>query len=107
MPYLSFTNLIYEERVKFYDYPPFKQELFNVMYYPAKKKVDHTQLDQKILPDSVVGAAFNAIKSLDKTDINEQSLTDIFVFANSNGEEQYKEAVKSALDNLMNILKNS
>jgi len=102
--YLAFTNLIYEERVKFYDYKPFKKELFNVVYYPAKKKVDHTSVGSKDVADSVVGAAFNAIKSVDKTDVTEQSLIDIFVSSNKNGGNQ-KEAIEDALSNLLSILK--
>jgi hypothetical protein len=104
--YLAFTNLVYEERVKFYDYEPFKKELFNVVYYPAKKKVDHTSVGSKDVADSVVGAAFNAIKSLDKTDITEQSLVDIFVNSNRNQDSEYGDAIENALSNLLDILKN-
>lgn len=102
--YLAFTNLIYEERVNFYDYEPFRQELFNVVYYPARKKVDHTSNGSKDVADSVVGSAFNAIKSLDKTDITEQSLVDIFVNSNKNENAQYSDAVQSALDDLVGLL---
>ena len=103
--YLAFTNLVYEERVKFYDYEPFKKELFNVVYYPAKKKVDHTSIGSKDVADSVVGAAFNAIKSLDKTDTTEQSLVDIFVRSNTNAGSAHKNAVEDALANLLNAIK--
>ena len=103
--YLAFTNLIYEERVKFYNYEPFKKELFNVVYYPAKKKVDHTSIGSKDVADSVVGAAFNAIKSLDKTDTTEQSLVDIFVNLNENSDSAYGNAVEDALNNLLDMLK--
>jgi hypothetical protein len=104
--YLSFTNLMYEERVKLYDYEPFKKELFNVVYYPAKRKVDHTVNGSKDVADSVVGSAFNAIKSLDKTDTNEQSLVNMFIYSNSNSDSTYENAVQGALSNLMDILKN-
>jgi hypothetical protein len=102
--YLAFTNLIYEDRVKFYDYEPFKRELFNVVYYPAKRKVDHTSNGSKDIADSVVGSAFNAIKSLDKTDVTEESLLDIFAAVNNI--DQYQDQVQEFLDNLTDMLKN-
>lgn len=105
--YLAFTNLIYEERVKFYEYEPFRKELFNVVYYPAKKKVDHTSTGSKDVADSVVGSAFNAIKSLDKTDITEQSLVDIFVASNNTGASDNREAIEGALNDLLDAIKNS
>lgn len=98
--YLAFTNLIYEERVKIYDYEPFRKELFSVIYYPAKNKVDHLNELSKDVSDSVVGSAFNAIKSLDKSDIQEQALTDLFVIANS-GNDSQQDAIKQALDTLV------
>jgi len=105
--YLAFTNLIYEERVRFYDYEPFRKELFNVVYYPAKKKVDHTSVGSKDVADSVVGAAFNAIKSMDKSDITEQSLVDIFLSSNNTSSSDNRDAIEGALSDLLNALKNS
>lgn len=102
-PYLAFTNLIYEERVNFYDYEPFKRELFSVIYYPSKNKVDHPHNGSKDVSDSVVGSAFNAIRSIDKTDIREQSLLDLFILANSD-EHTPEDAKEQALSNLTDIL---
>ena len=101
--YLTFTNLIYEERVKFYNYEPFKKELFNVVYYPARKKVDHTAKGSKDVSDSVVGSAFNAVKSLDKSDITDSSLMDLF--KNANVHDDYKDRVQEFMTNLENLIK--
>lgn len=100
--YLLFTNLIYEERTNFYDYEPFKTELFNLVYYPAKKKVDHLSTGSKDVADSVVGSAFNAIKALDKTDVREQALADLFI--NANVSTTQVDAINEALSNLFNAL---
>ena len=102
--YLAFTNLIYEDRVRLYDYPPFRQELFGVVYYPAKKKVDHTASGSKDVADSVVGSAFNAIKSEDKSDITEISLTKLFTDANSDIIDR-QGAVDKVLSALTDMLK--
>lgn len=103
--YLAFTNLIYEERVRFYEYEPFRKELFNVVYYPAKKKVDHTSVGSKDVADSVVGAAFNAIKSTDKTDVTEQSLVDLFIKSNARAGNAHKDAVEDALAHLLSTIR--
>lgn len=98
--YLAFTNLLYEERVKLYDYEPFRQELFSVIYYPAKNKVDHLNNLSKDVADSVVGSAFNAIKSTDKTDVQEQALTDLYLMANRH-ENSTQDVVQQALNTLI------
>lgn len=70
--YLTFINLLYEERIQFYDHPVLKDELFNVIHYRDKHKVDHLPGNSKDLLDSVVGAVWNAIT-------HEQSPTDLGV----------------------------
>ena len=103
--YLGFTSLMYDGRVNFYDYKPFKREIFGVVYYPAKNKVDHTATGSKDVSDAVVGAAYNAIKSEDKTDVTQQSLVDIFIESNKGSdEEQYEKRVDDFLKNLSGIL---
>lgn len=103
--YLGFTSLMYDGRVNFYDYKPFKREIFGVVYYPAKNKVDHTATGSKDVSDAVVGAAYNAIKSEDKTDITQQSLLDVFIESNKGSDEkQYEERVDEFMKNLSGIL---
>jgi hypothetical protein len=101
--YLSFVNLIYENRVRFYDYEPFKKELFTVIYYPGKKKVDHPAGMSKDVADAVVGSAFNAIKSEDKSDIDNNSLMDLFIGANRS-EQSKKDVIANALSVLTDML---
>ena len=104
--YLTFANLIYEERVSIYDYKPFRQELFSVIYYPEKRKVDHPAKGSKDVADSVVGSAFNAINSENKLDVDSGSLVDIFVKSNTSQNGQLKAAVEETLNGLLNMLKN-
>jgi hypothetical protein len=105
-PYLSFTNLLYEERVSMYHYEPFKTELFHVIYYPARNKVDHPKTGSKDVADSVVGASFSAIQSEDKTDVGDDSLVSLFIGVNkpSPGED-YEDVVKNTLKGLEKILR--
>jgi hypothetical protein len=104
--YISFTNLLYESRVKLYDYKPFKDELFSVIYYPAKKKVDHPAGGSKDVADSVVGSAYNAIKAEDKSDVTDHSLLDLFSEANLSDRSQ-EDAIRATIGALENMLKNS
>lgn len=40
-PYLDLVELMYEGRVRFYDYPILRYELFNLIHYRDRHKVDH------------------------------------------------------------------
>lgn len=105
--YLQLTSLMYEERINMYHYKPFKDELFHLIYYPAKRKVDHPKNGSKDVADSVAGATFSAILSEDKSDVDEGSLVDMFINANKGGEnEEYEEKVKELLNVLMGGIKN-
>lgn len=61
--YLAFCNLMYEERVKFPYSREFEENIFNVVHYRSKHKVDHLADGGKDVSDSAVGAAFNALTS--------------------------------------------
>ena len=61
--YLAFCNLLYEERVKFGYSKEFEDNLFNLIHFRSKKKVDHPADKSKDTSDSAVGAAFNALTS--------------------------------------------
>lgn len=39
--YLDLVEIMYEGRLRMYDYPIFRQEIFNVVHYRDKRKVDH------------------------------------------------------------------
>ncbi len=104
--YLTFTNLMYEERIDMYHYEPFKKELFGVVYYPAKRKVDHTAKGSKDVSDAVVGATFSAVKAEDKTDVHDHSLVELFMEANKADEDiLYKQRVKKVIGGLEELLK--
>lgn len=61
--YLAFCNLLYEERVKFGYSHEFEDNLFNLIHFRQKKKVDHPADGGKDTSDSAVGAAFNALRA--------------------------------------------
>lgn len=61
--YLAFCNLLYEERVKFGYSREFEDNIFNLIHYRSKKKVDHNSEHGKDTSDSAVGAAYNALSS--------------------------------------------
>lgn len=94
-PYMAFTRLIYDSRVEFYDYAQFKKELFQVIYYPERKKVDHPKGGSKDVADSVVGSAWLAMESKEKSAVNNNQLSNLFVQANSSQNQTYEAAVKT------------
>jgi len=83
-PYYTLANLIYEERLEYYDYVIFKEELFNLVEDRVRKKIDHTPDFHKDVADSAAGAVFNATKAEDKTDLQEEGLANIYINANKN-----------------------
>lgn len=99
--YLSFVNLLYEDRIKMYNYEPFRKELFNLVYYAGKKKVDHLIDGSKDISDSVVGSVYNAIQSIDKAKQQSmQQLSDLFIDVNKgNNIDDY---IQQALEDLSN-----
>lgn len=106
--YLSLTNLFYEERIDMYHYEPFKTEMFHLIYYPAKRKVDHPKKGSKDVSDTVAGASYSAILSEDKSDVDENSLTTMFNEINkSDGPEAYEEKVKEFVSGIEKMLRNS
>ena len=103
-PYMAFTQLIYDGRVELYDYPPFKKELFGVIYYPARKKVDHPKGGSKDVADSAVGSAYLAIESKSKNSAPQQALVDLFINVNTSNQQRYDNEVKSINDMLLKSL---
>lgn len=61
--YLLMVDYIYEGKVKFPYNAEFEANMFNVVHYREKRKVDHTSTGGKDTSDSVVGSLYNAIKS--------------------------------------------
>ena len=77
--YLDLVEVMYEGRLKMYDYPIFKYELFNLVHYRDKRKVDHLKTvtndasgggysgkgsgqGSKDVSDAVCGSVFNLLQ---------------------------------------------
>ena len=61
--YLLMVDYIYEEKVKFPYHPRFEEELFGVIHFRERRKVDHLSNGHKDIADSCVGSLYNAVKS--------------------------------------------
>lgn len=61
--YLALIDYISEERIKFPYNKEFEFNLFNLVHYRDKRKVDHLSGFRKDISDSVAGSLYNAIKS--------------------------------------------
>lgn len=61
--YLLLVDYLYENNVKFPYNDIFEQELFNLVHYREKRKVDHLSTGGKDTSDSVAGSLYNAVKS--------------------------------------------
>ncbi len=61
--YLLLVDYIYEEKVKFPQNDEFERNLFNVVHFRTKRKVDHTSTGAKDISDSVAGSLFNAVNN--------------------------------------------
>ena len=65
--YLDTIEIMYEGRLRTYDYSVFRREIFNVVHYRDKRKVDHLKTNSdgsvgtKDVADGLVGAIENAI----------------------------------------------
>lgn len=60
--YLMFTNMLYEGRIRTYRYGPEEEELFDLLHFRDKRKVDHPDGGSKDVMDAVVGSVFNAVQ---------------------------------------------
>ena len=80
--YNTLANLFYDNRINIYHYQWFYTELFNLIQYPALKKIDHPPIGSKDVSDAVAGVAHNIIKAADKTDIRGSELSQLYLNAN-------------------------
>jgi hypothetical protein len=102
-PYFTLASLFDEDRIKMYDYKPFKDELFGLSYFAGSKKIDHPKDGSKDVSDAVAGSIYNAIKSSDKSNNTAQSLVDLFVKVNTSAVSSGDPA-QAAVDMLVNLL---
>lgn len=63
IPYVTFRNAIYEERIEWYNYPPMFDEASELEHLRRKKKVDHPVGGSKDVSDAGAGAMFSALKN--------------------------------------------
>lgn len=63
IPYIDLINLFYEDRIKLKNHPTSQKELFELIHYREKRKVDHPAEGSKDLIDSVCGCVNGAINS--------------------------------------------
>lgn len=99
--YNSLASFLYENRINIYDYQKFYDELFNLINYPAKRKIDHPPKGSKDVSDAVAGVVHNIVKATDKTDVRGSELSQLYLNSNTRYETQeYKEdkAKKLGLD---------
>ena len=90
--YMTMVNLIMEARLILYKYIPFEEELFNLIHNRARRKVDHPINGSKDVTDSVAGAIYNAILSLQKGDEQDNTFNlDEFMGINSESVENDKQ----------------
>lgn len=72
--YLTLCQYIYDGRIEFPRHPVFEKELFGLMHYRARHKVDHLPGQSKDVSDAVAGSVMNVIE--DPNNILEQQLDD-------------------------------
>lgn len=63
--YTDIVQLYFTESIKHPNHKRYREELFNLIWYRAKHKVDHTPELDKGVTDAVVGSAYNAIIDAD------------------------------------------
>ena len=61
--YLCLVDYIYNNNIKFPYNDEFERNLFNLVHFRERRKVDHTSTGGKDISDSVAGSLYNAIKS--------------------------------------------
>lgn len=68
--YKSITQLYYQGLIKHYDHPRYKEELFSLIHFRSKRKVDHPEGLDKGVTDGLVGSAYSALI--------EQNIVDVY-----------------------------
>lgn len=93
--YLSLVEIMYEGRLKFYDYPILRHEIFNLIHNREKRKVDHPKtvndsiyngkgenVGSKDCSDSLAGAVYSALKESIVDEVDERRTLNDFLLAN-------------------------
>lgn len=77
--YLDFVDYMYAERVKIPYHRVFETELFNLVHYRQRHKVDHLDIYSKDTSDAVVGALHNLINDPNVDEILSENDLDIIL----------------------------
>ena len=90
--YILFCNLLYEGRIKMYYHKTTETELFDLIHFRDKHKVDHPASSHKDLMDAIVGAVYNCIMDEDENTgqmsaQDAETLTAMFASADSDLDE--------------------
>lgn len=95
--YLDLVEIMYEKRIKLYDYPILRYELFNLIHDRGRRKVDHpkttkgnsdysgkgSDVGSKDVSDSLAGAVANALEvNLNEENMKVGTLSD-FLYVNN------------------------
>lgn len=93
--YILFCNLLYEGRIKMYYHKTTETELFDLIHFRDKHKVDHPASSHKDLMDAIVGAVYNCIMDEDENTgqvsaQDAETLTAMFASADSDLDELTK-----------------
>jgi hypothetical protein len=103
--YITLVNLIMEGRIRFYDYPVFRRELFDLIWYRARRKVDHpgntATGGTKDVADAVVGAVWNALQSEEFSFSDSANSLDMFIRANLPEKSEREELLEDLMDDYL------
>ena len=91
--YLTFIDMMIDGRVKFSRQVAdlIETELFDLVHFRQRRKVDHTPEGSKDVMDAVVGAVWNAVTS--SKEVNEQMVDDLSWYKERNSESDEEEFI--------------
>lgn len=108
-PYLSLVEIMYEGRLKFYNYPILRHEIFNLIHDRVRRKVDHpktvgdssyngkgSDVGSKDVADGLCGAIFDSLQMSIVDEVDERRTIDDFMRANTFRGQMWEPDVKNA-----------
>ena len=92
---------MYEHRIKIYKYGPTEKELFELIHYRSKHKVDHLDGNSKDVCDGIVGAVWNAIMDTSEDvelKVNEDTKLASKLCSSSDYDEDFDDLMKFTME---------
>lgn len=77
--YLNLVDYIYNNQISFPYHPTFEKELFNLVHFRQRRKVDHPADGSKDVSDSVAGSLMNCVSSDDAYSVLRENDIDYYV----------------------------